>query len=45
MWKQFLYAALTVFLATVVEVCLIYLTKRKGNLGFKVALKPDFEIF
>ena len=45
MWKKLLYIVVTVFLATILEVTLIYIGKRKGDVGFKLVLKPDFDMF
>ena len=45
MWKRLATIAVVVFLAVVIEVSLIFLGKAKGNLGFKINVKPDFDVF
>lgn len=41
MWKRFGFVALIVFVAVLLEVALLYLEKVKGELGFKLSLRPD----
>lgn len=45
MWKKLAGIAAILFLAVILEVSLIYLNKAKGSLGFKINLKPDFDVF
>jgi hypothetical protein len=39
--KRFGFVALVVFAAVLLEVALIFLEKTKGELGFKITLRPD----
>jgi hypothetical protein len=41
MWKRFAFVAVIVFVAVLLEVALLYLEKVKGELGFKLTLRPD----
>lgn len=43
MWKRLLWIAVIVFASVTIEVTLLYLQKTKGNLGFRLSLKPDFD--
>jgi hypothetical protein len=44
MWKKFVYIAVLVFFATLLEVSLLYVGKYK-DLGFKLSFKPDLDVF
>ncbi len=44
MAKKFFYVAFIVLLQTIVEIVILFFMKRNGGLGFKLSLRPDFEI-
>ena len=45
MWKKLLWLAALVWIGVLIDVSLIYLSRRYPGLGFKFTLKPEMDLF